>query len=62
MIISVDNMCDHPTLSAINVPASMDAKTYLYLGLTSLALVFSEHLVQRRERILFGLMQRLEAG
>lgn len=38
MIISIDNMCDHPTLLAIIVPASMDANTYLYLGLTSLDL------------------------
>lgn len=38
MIISIDNMCDYPTVSATNVPASMDANTYLYLGLTSLEL------------------------
>lgn len=36
MIISVDNMCDHPALSPINAPASMDANSYLYFGLTSL--------------------------
>lgn len=38
MIISIDNMCDYPTLSATKVPASMDANTYVYLGLTSLEL------------------------
>lgn len=40
MIISVDNMCDHPALSSINASilkkASMNANMYLYFGMTSL--------------------------